>query len=68
MPSSGFEPSPYGTAVSVSNHSTGWVTCHTVDSGRGSGCFPRNRFVALNPIRVSSVPLGIPPPPLDPVE
>ncbi|GFX32127.1 hypothetical protein TNCV_4099761 [Trichonephila clavipes] len=32
-------------------------------SGRGSGCFPRSRFVALNHSRMSSVPLGIPPPP-----
>ncbi|GFY14248.1 hypothetical protein TNCV_3614371 [Trichonephila clavipes] len=26
MSSSGFEPSPYGIAVSVSNHYTGWAT------------------------------------------
>ncbi|GFW15249.1 hypothetical protein TNCV_173941 [Trichonephila clavipes] len=32
------------------------------ESGGGSGCFPRDRFVALNPFRVSSVPLGIHPP------
>ncbi|GFT79387.1 hypothetical protein TNCV_604091 [Trichonephila clavipes] len=25
MPSSGFKPRPYGTAVSVTNHETGWV-------------------------------------------
>ncbi|GFT77085.1 hypothetical protein TNCV_1099591 [Trichonephila clavipes] len=31
-------------------------------SGRGTDCFPRDRFVALNPSRESSVPLGIPPP------
>ncbi|GFX60042.1 hypothetical protein TNCV_4557231 [Trichonephila clavipes] len=28
--SPGFEPSPYGTAVSVANHSTGWATICTV--------------------------------------
>ncbi|GFV99006.1 hypothetical protein TNCV_1509861 [Trichonephila clavipes] len=32
--------------------------------GRGSGCFPKDRFVTLNPFQVSSVPLDIPPPPL----
>ncbi|GFU36189.1 hypothetical protein TNCV_191941 [Trichonephila clavipes] len=26
MSSPGFEPSPYGTTVSVANHYTGWVT------------------------------------------
>ncbi|GFT11237.1 hypothetical protein TNCV_1143751 [Trichonephila clavipes] len=26
MSSPGFEPSPYGTAVSVANHYTGWTT------------------------------------------
>ncbi|GFV39707.1 hypothetical protein TNCV_4330281 [Trichonephila clavipes] len=26
MSSPGLEPSPYGTAVSVANHSTGWAT------------------------------------------
>ncbi|GFX02721.1 hypothetical protein TNCV_2011651 [Trichonephila clavipes] len=25
MPSPGFEPKPYGTAVSVTNHRTGWT-------------------------------------------
>ncbi|GFX20223.1 hypothetical protein TNCV_1437831 [Trichonephila clavipes] len=30
-------------------------------SGRGRGCFPRDRFVALNPSWVSWAPLGIPP-------
>ncbi|GFV35448.1 hypothetical protein TNCV_3204801 [Trichonephila clavipes] len=30
MSSPGFEPSPYGTAVSIANHSTGWVTCRYV--------------------------------------
>ncbi|GFX46600.1 hypothetical protein TNCV_4550391 [Trichonephila clavipes] len=25
LPSPGFEPSPYGIAVSVTNHSTGWA-------------------------------------------
>ncbi|GFU52965.1 hypothetical protein TNCV_1142571 [Trichonephila clavipes] len=27
MSSPGFEPSPYGTTVSIANHSTGWETC-----------------------------------------
>ncbi|GFV24956.1 hypothetical protein TNCV_884221 [Trichonephila clavipes] len=29
MPSSGFEPKPYGTAVSVINHCTGWAALRT---------------------------------------
>ncbi|GFT74059.1 hypothetical protein TNCV_3707911 [Trichonephila clavipes] len=31
LPSPGFEPSPYGTAVSVANHYTGWVTERSVE-------------------------------------
>ncbi|GFY11874.1 hypothetical protein TNCV_4973741 [Trichonephila clavipes] len=39
------------------------ATTNGIESGGGNGCFPRNRFVTLNPFRVSSVPLGIPHPP-----
>ncbi|GFV35630.1 hypothetical protein TNCV_5016451 [Trichonephila clavipes] len=29
LPPPGFEPRPYGTAVSVANHYTGWVVCNS---------------------------------------
>ncbi|GFU09417.1 hypothetical protein TNCV_143931 [Trichonephila clavipes] len=31
MPCSGYEPSPNSTAVSVANHSTGWVAINCVN-------------------------------------
>ncbi|GFU06205.1 hypothetical protein TNCV_4765121 [Trichonephila clavipes] len=38
MPSQGFEPSPYGIAVSVANHYTGWAT--TSEEMRGTAWIP----------------------------
>ncbi|GFX03428.1 hypothetical protein TNCV_4634401 [Trichonephila clavipes] len=42
MFSSGFEPSPSGTAVSVANHNTGWETKGIISKGWSTTAELRN--------------------------
>ncbi|GFV30300.1 hypothetical protein TNCV_97751 [Trichonephila clavipes] len=53
-----------GVFHSAEWHDGDWSSDGIRESGRGSGCFSRDRFVALNPSRINSVPLGTPPPPV----